>query len=45
MLLCRRSFLLHRGMGEYQSPMSCLIICLVAVIIPRFSLFDKYFIY
>ena len=31
MLLCRRSVLLHRGMGELQSPMSCLIICLVAI--------------
>ena len=45
MLLCRSVLLLHRGMGDGESPMSCLIICLVAVIIPRFSLFDKYFIY
>ena len=45
MLLCRRCCLLHRGMGDRQSPMSCLIICLVAVIIPRFSLFDKYFLF
>ena len=41
MLLCRSLILLHRGMGEYQSPMSCLIICLVAVIISRFPRFDK----
>ena len=45
MLLCRRVFLLHRGMGDCESPMSCLIICLVAVIIPRFSRFDKSFIF
>ena len=45
MLLCRRFFLLHRGMGECESPMSCLIICLVAVIIPRFTRFDKYFLH
>ncbi len=45
MLLCRRFCLLHRGMGECESPMSCLIICLVAVIIPRFPRFDKYFIF
>ena len=45
MLLCRSSVLLHRGMGECESPMSCLVICLVAVIIPRFPRFDKYFIF
>ena len=43
MLLCRSRFLLHRGMGDGESPMSCLIICLDAVIIPRFPCFDKYF--
>ena len=43
MLLCRRGFLLHRGMGDFRSPMSCLIICLDAVIIPRFPLVDKSF--
>ncbi len=43
MLLCRRVILLHRGMGDGQSPMSCLIICLDAVIIPRFPLVDKSF--
>ncbi len=45
MLLCRSSVLLHRGMGDGQSPMSCLIICLVVAIIPRFSRFDKSFIF
>ena len=43
MLLCRSVPLLHRGMGDCESPMSCLIICLVAVIIPRFTRVDKYF--
>ena len=45
MLLCRSWFLLHRGMGDPLSPMSCLIICLDAVIIPRFSRFDKCFFF
>ena len=45
MLLCRRWFLLHRGMGDCESPMSCLIICLVVAIIPRFPRFDKSFIF
>ena len=45
MLLCRRWFLLHRGMGDCESPMSCLIICLVAVIIPRFPRIDKSFLW
>ena len=43
MLLCRRVRLLHRGMGDFRSPMSCLIICLDVVIIPRFPLVDKSF--
>ena len=42
---CVGGAFLHRGMGDCQSPMSCLIICLVAVIIPRFPRFDKYFIF
>ena len=45
MLLCRRLVLLHRGMGDCESPMSCLIICLDAVIIPHFPCFDKSFIF
>jgi hypothetical protein len=32
-------------MGDCESPMSCLIICLVAVIIPRFPRFDKHFLF
>ena len=32
-------------MGDCQSPMSCLIICLVAVIIPRFPRFNKHFLF
>ena len=45
MLLCRSVPLLHRGMGDGESPMSCLIICLDAVIIPRFPCFDKCFFF
>ena len=42
---CVGGAFLHRGMGDCQSPMSCLIICLVAVIIPRFPRIDKSFLW